>query len=335
MSRAKELLPAFKKRAEVDVLISGMHAELDPGCEVKYRLKGLGFKFGRKGGVDYFNTWWKGDVPRFLKEISNLDLSGYDLVVNDFEPVSAWAARKQHIPCVGLSNQCVLLDHRIPKPELSKKNAIGKAVLKHYAPVDMAYGFHYFAIDPFISTPVIRSSIRQCKSTDFGHYVVYLPFYNDKKIIHALSRFPDVQWEVFSKHSNKAYTVGSINVHPISESHFHEKFASCSGVICSAGFGTTAEALFLGKKLLVIPMKNQYEQQCNALALQQMDVPVIKSLKSKWFPLLEHWLEQRVTLEIQYPDNAQIIADRILSDFANQAAVYSEALDYRYPKGLV
>ncbi len=335
MSRAKELLPAFRKRAEVDVLISGMHAELDPDCEVKYRLKGLGFKFGKKGGVDYLNTWWKGDVPGFLKEIANLNLSGYDLVVNDFEPVSAWAARKQHIPCVGLSNQCVLLDKRIPKPELSKKNAFGKAVLKHYAPVDTAYGFHYFSIDPFITTPVIRSSIRQCTRTDAGHYLVYLPFYNDRKIIQALRNFPHERWDVFSKHSLKSYSVGTIHIHPISEAHFHEKFASCAGVICSAGFGTTAEALFLGKKLLVIPMKNQYEQQCNALALQQMDVPVIRSLKSKWHPLLERWLEQRVTLEVQYPDNAQLMADRILSDFANQAALYSEALEYRFPKGLV
>jgi hypothetical protein len=32
-------------------------------------------------------------------------------------------------------------------------------------------------------------------------------------------------------------------------------------------FETPAEALFLGKKLLVIPMTGQYEQECNAAAL--------------------------------------------------------------------
>lgn len=51
--------------------------------------------------------------------------------------------------------------------------------------------------------------------------------------------------------------------------------------MCGAGFETPEEALFLGKKLMVIPIKGQYEQQCNVAALKEMGVPVIKSLKTK------------------------------------------------------
>mgnify|MGYP003653144568 FL=1 len=32
---------------------------------------------------------------------------------------------------------------------------------------------------------------------------------------------------------------------------------------------------------MVIPIKGQYEQQCNVAALKEMGVPVIKSLKTK------------------------------------------------------
>ncbi len=325
ISRAAEIIPAIRKRAEVDVLISGMHTELSLDCPVKYRMKGLGFKFGKKGGVDYFNTWWHGDINRFLKEIKRLDLSSYDLVINDFEPVSAWAARRQHIPCVGLSNQCVLLDQNIPKPT-NKKYRFAKSVIRKYAPTDISYGFHYQALSEFIDTPIVRTSLRELTRTNLGHYVVYLPSFNDKQILNMLTGFPDERWVVFSKHSRRPYRLKNVEVHPINDSSFLEQLASCAGVLCGAGFATTSEVLFLGKKLLVIPMKNQYEQQCNALALESFGIPVIKSLKKKWVPIIHTWLKMKVTLEVNYADHTQLLVDRILTDFANQSSVYHDGM---------
>ncbi len=327
ISRAREILPALERRASVDVLISGMHAELGLDQPVEFRLKGLGFKFGKKGGVDYFNTWWKGNTTRFLREIQSLDLTGYDLVINDFEPVSAWAARRQHVPCVGLSNQCVLSDRRIKKLLKPKFDRIGRAVLKYYAPIDVAYGFYYQSIDPFITTPVIRKAIRNLEVSRENHYVVYLPSFKDSKIIRTLSQFRQTNWTVFSKHSIDSYKEDNISVHPINDELFLKMLASCTGVICAAGFATTSEVLFLGKKLMVIPMKKQFEQQCNAVALKNLGVPVIKSLKRKWHGDLERWLLTDSVVQIQYPDNAQVIVDRILLDFVNQNVLINNALE--------
>ena len=53
-------------------------------------------------------------------------------------------------------------------------------------------------------------------------------------------------------------------------------------MLCGAGFETPAEALFLNKKLLVIPMKTQFEQKCNAQALKEMGVTVVKKLSYKY-----------------------------------------------------
>jgi hypothetical protein len=44
---------------------------------------------------------------------------------------------------------------------------------------------------------------------------------------------------------------------------------NATGVLCGAGFETPAEAIYLRKKLLVVPMKNQYEQQCNGIAVEE------------------------------------------------------------------
>lgn len=101
-----------------------------------------------------------------------------------------------------------------------------------------------------------------------------------------LSKVKDVKWEVFSKHSRNSREEKNLNIKPINNEAFIKSMASSEGVLCGAGFETPAEALFLGKKLMVIPMKNQYEQHYNAAALMAMGIPVIKSLKKNTWILL-------------------------------------------------
>ncbi len=69
-------------------------------------------------------------------------------------------------------------------------------------------------------------------------------------------------------------TIGSI-----ADWAFFGSVPSCKGLVTDAGFETPAEALYLVKQLLVIPMNGQYEQQCNAAAPQQMGVVVSSTLR--------------------------------------------------------
>ena len=70
---------------------------------------------------------------------------------------------------------------------------------------------------------------------------------------------------MYSKKSTKSYRHKNIIIKPIKGDNFFEKsMARCKGIICGAGFETHAEALFLRKKLLVIPMKGQKKQHKNA-----------------------------------------------------------------------
>jgi hypothetical protein len=54
--------------------------------------------------------------------------------------------------------------------------------------------------------------------------------------------------------------------------------ASSTVFLCGAGFETPAEALYSRQKADGSSDEEQYEQQCNAAALKQMGVPVIKKL---------------------------------------------------------
>lgn len=310
LSRAMDVVPCLQRRAEVDVLVSGIQADLTLPFPVKYRMHGLSFIFGKSGGVDLWKTFMSSTVRRLVHEVNTLPIEQYDLIVNDFEPISAWACNTRDKECIGLSHQAAAMDVQSPKPK--EADMLGKFIMKNYAPASINYGFHFKRYNQRIFTPVIRQQVRRLDVTDDSHYTVYLPSYDDARLLKHLMRFPDVQWQVFSKHNKTPFEMRNVSVQPIANEKFIQSMASSAGVLCGAGFETPAEALFLQKKLLVIPMKNQYEQHLNASALEQLGVPVIKNLKPKNDVAIETWLNSKQKIMVDYPDCTQDIIDRLL-----------------------
>lgn len=311
VARAREIIPYLKQDHEVDILISGTQSDIDLPFPVTYRFEGLSFVFGKKGGIDILATYKKSHLRKLFKEIKQLEVLQYDLVLNDFEPVSAWACRAKSKPCISVSHQAAVLNKKAPQPKHS--DLIGKAVLKNYAPVTAQYGFHFQVYDKNIFTPVIRSEVRQLTVENKGHYTVYLPAYDDKNIMKVLKECPGTKWEVFSKHNKKVIEEDNIIIRPIDNNYFLQSMAAAEGVLCGAGFETPAEALFLRKKLMVVPMKTQFEQQCNAAALKKMNVPVIKSLKKKHVDKIRTWLKSSQEIKVDYPDNTKDILRYIIT----------------------
>ncbi|MGY3053618.1 uncharacterized protein (TIGR00661 family) [Pedobacter sp. UYEF25] len=330
ISRARDIIPALLQKGEVDVLVSGTEADVDLGFPIKYRLNGLSFVFGKKGGIDLISTYKKARLRRFLVEVKNLPVKDYDIIINDFEPVSAWACYFDRKQCIGLSHQAAALNEKAPQPD--KKDIVGKAILKKYAPVTETYGYHFAAYDKNIFTPVIREEIRQADNLKLAHYTVYLPAYNDKRIIRVLKEIKEIRWEVFSKHTKKSYTEGNITIRKVDNEAFIKSLVSSTGVLCGAGFETPAEALFLKKKLMVIPMKGQYEQQCNAAALKQMGIPVLKKLKIIRLKEINAWVEDGVITQVDYPNITQAIVDSVFNIHFNEKTGHSPFKELNYLK---
>lgn len=314
-SRALEIIPYLQKRAEVDVLVSGYQCELKFPFDIKYKLYGLSFIFGKKGGVDMLTTLRKTKFNNLWKEVKSLPVTEYDLVINDFEPVSAWACKLRNIPIISLSHQNAVADENAPR---FGKFKFEKLILKYYAPARIKFGFHFKAYSSATFLPIIRKEIRYKNVTKKGHYTVYLPAYGDRKLIKILSAFKSIKWEIFSKHTKQFQLHNNITIRPINGNDFIKSIASSSGVLCGAGFETPAEALYLKKKLLVIPMKNQYEQQCNALALKEMGVTVLKKLNKKQLPKIAKWIKSDTHIEVNYPDVTEDILDAIILPYYNQ-----------------
>ncbi len=313
LSRAKEIIPALINRAQVDVLISGTESQVELPFTVKYKFKGISFVFGKNGGINYFKTLRRNNIFRIIREIRKCKVSNYDIVINDFEPISAWSCYFKNIACVSLSHQGILLHKNVPRP--NKKSNLGNFILKSYAPSIEQYGFHFKSYSERIFPAVIRKEIRKQTVKDKKYYTVYLPAYSDEKIIKILSKIKKIKWKVFSKNCTKPYQRKNVFVKPIKPNEsFERSMAWSKGILCGAGFETPAEALFLKKKLLVVPMKGQYEQSYNAESLRKLGVPILKKLNKKNVGTIQQWVQSNKIVEASFPDKTQEIVDKILTN---------------------
>ena len=310
LARASEIIPHLKTMADVDVLVSGVQGDLKLPFDVDYQFHGLSFIMGNKGGINYRKTVSNMRLLKLIADMAKLPVHNYDLVFSDFEPISAWACLLKGKQCIGISHQNAVLHQMAPRP--FKNDIGGKIILKYYAPSFIKYGFHFQSLDENHFTPIVRTGIREAHPKNKKHYTVYLPAYSDREIQQILAKFEHMQWEVFSKKCSKAYQISNIRFHPVSMEDFTNSFVNCQGILTTAGFETPSEALFMGKKLCVVPMKNQYEQLCNATFLEEMGVKVIYHLK-KESEMLNEWVESKVTLRIDYPDQTRYLFQKILS----------------------
>ena len=203
LSRARDIIPLLQAKGDLDILVSGIQADVELPFPIKYKFRGLSFIFGKKGGIDLIATYRKSNLKKLYKEIKSLPVEDYDLIINDFEPVSAWACKLKNIHCIGLSHQAAVINKKSPKPK--KKDQVGKLILNNYAPVTNAYGFHFNAYDTNIFTPVIRNQVRNALPQNLLHFTVYLPAYSDKRIINILSKIENIEWQVFSKYAKNEY----------------------------------------------------------------------------------------------------------------------------------
>ena len=311
LSRAEDIVPHLRKRCQVDILVSGTQSQLTPSFSIDYQLRGMSFLSSKKGKVDIIKTAVNTNVFKFFKEISQFPAKKYDLIISDFEPISAWSAKYHGVKSVELSHQAAVSHPNSPKP--LDKHRIGNFILGNYCPSPHKYGFHFESYASSIFTPVIRENIRKLESENRGHYTVYLPAYHDDFIVQTLMHFK-AEWHVFSKYASCRYRVNNVWVNPIDAANFTESLRTSEGVLCGAGFELPAEALFLNKKLMVIPMMGQYEQLCNAESLKKIGVLVLDKLCLLHRRTISSWLLNSQQIVVNYPNRTEQIIDTIFND---------------------
>ncbi len=253
----------------VDTITSGNNSKVNLPFPIKYNFRGLTFFYDGNGNINYFKTFDELKLFQLFKDIK-LDISSYDLIITDFEPVSAWASKISNKPSIGISNQYSFLSKKTPRP--ATKDLIAEFILKWMAPVKKAIGLHFEQYDSFIHTPILRDNVYNMTATNQGHYTVYLSNWSSHNLLNFLKPI-GYKFEIFTD-IKRPIRYGNCYLKPIEKTLFDESLKSCQGVITGGGFQTCSEALYLNKELIVVPIKNQYEQICNGESLKRLGVKV-------------------------------------------------------------
>jgi len=286
-----EILPFLERYGQVDIFLSGANNSLQLDAPVKYRSKGLSLFYTNSGSLNYWEITKQFAPLRLLREVRDLPVEKYDLVINDFECITSLACAYKKVHSVNFGHQASFISPKSPRP--GKKDPMGEWILRHYARASQYVGLHFKSYDDFILPPVIKKEILQAEASDKGHITVYLSSYSDAVLSRYFKPLKEFRFQVFSKEVSRAVQDGNILFLPVGKAAFNKSLITCKAIITGAGFETPAEALYLGKKLLVIPIRGQYEQFCNAAALEKMGVPVLKTLDPAFAPLFLSWMSQK------------------------------------------
>lgn len=309
ITRARIMARALAQTgAEVDWVFSGRARadffDMEPFGD--YRVfTGLTFAI-KSSRVQYGRTLLGSDLSALRRDIRSLDVDGYDLIINDFEPVSAWAARLAKKEVIGISHQNAFL-YRVPK---QGQNFLSAFFMRYFAPVTLPIGLHWHHFNQPILPPLVEPScfVNQPRP---NQYLVYLPFAEPSEILATLKYFPDYQFLVYQK-TPASQDLGHIHIRPFSRTGFQEDLHQSEGVICSAGFELLSEAIQLGKKLLVCPLGGQMEQSSNALALSQLGYgSMTEQLNEK---TIGAWLPLPCPQPIRFPDVATELCTWLMAD---------------------
>lgn len=292
ISRAIQILPHLKKYGEVDVFLSGSNSNLSLPFPVKYRSRGLSLFYTNNGGLDYKKIWKSNSYKKAMKEASNLPVQNYDLVLNDFEHITSEACKKIKKPSVHVGHQASFISNKVPRP--SRKDLVGEYLFVNFVKSNHYLGLHFKAYDKYVIPPIIKENIRQATPIDGDHFLVYLPAIHPEELITNFNRIGSESFHVFTAAVRKNLSFGNVHFHPIDSDRYDKMLISCKGLITGGGFEAPAEALYLQKKLMVVPIGKHYEQQCNAVALEQMGIHNVKKYKSDTFYIeVEKWLNDR------------------------------------------
>jgi len=306
INRSRELLRELRGRGhDVDVVFSGRNpAKLWAVDDFKpYKaFHGLSFVV-RDGKIRHIETALKQNVFRFVREILSLDMKPYEFVITDFEPVSAWAAILAGKTRLGVGHQYAFF-HKVPEKD---KSLIDRIVMAAFAPAQIKIGLHWDSFGNPILPPLIKK-LDRASSVKPDKMLVYLAFERLDDIVSTLKPFLDQEFYIYH-HVDKPSDDGNIHLRPFSREGFLKDLDDCGGVICNAGFELPSEAIHLGKRILVCPIIGQFEQQSNALAIEQLGLGMMMPALDK--SIVEKWLRSETKRSIHFPQVAPALAEWI------------------------
>jgi len=311
ISRARSIVGKLKALgAQVDFVFSGRdnkedYFDMEEFGDFK-ALHGVRLCMD-KGRLNILKTMASFSFKKLNREIKSLDLSQYDLVLTDFEPISAWAAKKQNVPCVAIGHQ-YSFKYDVP---CEGDNFISRFIFKYYAPSDRHIGFHWNSYSAPILPPLIHciDDVTKNEVQRTNDVLVYLVHENSQEMIVLLQQLSDIHF-IYHCADIEPGQYSNVEVKAFSRDGFQKSLLKCNYIITGAGFEFPSEALQLGKSIMVKPVKGQMEQLSNAKALTQLG---FATRVEHWdVDTIRHWYETSELVQVSFPDITNDIAKWVM-----------------------
>lgn len=117
--------------------------------------------------------------------------------------------------------------------------------------------------------PLLRKEVKSLRPRQEDFYLAYMvnPGYG-KEVMAFAEKYHHLKIKAYWDNKNAAeieHPLPNLSFFRINDQTFLQDMATCKGLVCTAGFESVCEAMYLGKPVLMIPVAGQYEQACNAL----------------------------------------------------------------------
>ncbi|MEK7139654.1 MAG: glycosyltransferase family protein [Patescibacteria group bacterium] len=215
-------------------------------------------------------------LPEFLRDRERIATLAEDfqpeIVITDFEPVTAAIAHRYHLPLLSIDNQHFITNTKVTYPvRFAPSAATATTVTRLIVNRADRYLVSSFVDAPIknpkttVVPPILRQAVLTAQPTTGDSILVYLTS-ACTDLLPILSAWPD-QFIVYGL--NQAGTRGNVVLKPPSIDGFLHDLINCRAVIGTTGFTLVTEAIHLGKPYLGLPVAKQFEQTINAYLLEQ------------------------------------------------------------------
>ena len=308
LTRARPMVAALKALGhDVHILFSGPPLDpewLDPVFTPYTTRRGLTF-VTRRGRISHLATMLQLRFGEMERDIYAFDTSGVDLIVTDYEPVTARIGWLRDIPCIGIGHLYAFAHRDVPVAGL---NLFNRMVMKCFAPASIPLGLHWHHFDRPILPPTVSLEELGQPVSDDGHILVYMPFESVAEVVRTLNAVRGHRFRFYCR-IDTSREEGNVELRPLNREAFVADLVGCRGVIANTGFTFISEALHLGRKILTKPLTQQTEQESNALALRRLGLAtVVRRLSAG---AIANWAAQPDPPPANYPDVLAAVADWI------------------------
>jgi len=253
------------------------------GGDVNIRhISGFSNFYTKSRKLDYLKTGFYGTqfvfkMPRLIRRLQrDIEKEHPNLIITDYEPSLPRAALRCGVPFISLNHQHFLLTYDLSSlpVHLQRHAAFMAQIVRrcHWGQTETIVSSFYFPpLKPGCEDVkqigvLLRPEVVRAYPERGRHCVVYMRRFATPSVLEALNG-AGCEMRVYGLGAQTS--TGNLKFFKVDVYRFIEDLATSRGLICTAGNQLVGEALFLGKPVLAMPEKNNFEQSINAHFLQE------------------------------------------------------------------